>query len=52
MSISTPLTPRANNSGSYTDYKLGPTATQAEDIKSRFQTMCSTKTAYATLCRF
>ena len=31
------------------DYKLGPTATQAEDIKSRFQTMCSTKTAYATL---
>ena len=31
------------------DYKLEPTATQAEDIKSRFQAMCGTKTAYATL---
>ena len=31
------------------DYKLEPTATQAVDIKSRFQAMCSTKTAYATL---
>src|SRR5664280_944375 len=30
-------------------YKLEPTASQAEDIKSRFQTMCSTKTAYVTL---
>ena len=30
-------------------YKLEPTATQAEDIKSRFQAMCDTKTAYATL---
>ncbi len=30
-------------------YKLEPTATQAEAIKSRFQTMCSTKTVYATL---
>ena len=30
-------------------YKLAPTASQAEDIKSRFKTMCSTKTAYATL---
>ena len=31
------------------DYKLDPTATQAEDIKSRFQAMCGTITAYATL---
>jgi len=31
------------------DYKLDPTATQAEDITSRFQAMCSTQTAYATL---
>jgi hypothetical protein len=31
------------------DYKLDSTATQAENIKSRFQAMCSTKTAYATL---
>ena len=31
------------------DYKLDPTAIQAEDIKLRFQAMCSTKTAYATL---
>lgn len=30
-------------------YKLEPRANQAEDIKSRFQVMCSTKTAYATL---
>ena len=30
-------------------YKLAPTASQAEDIKSRFKTMCSTKTAYTTL---
>ena len=30
-------------------YKLDPTAIQAEDIKSRFKTMCSTKTAYVTL---
>jgi hypothetical protein len=30
-------------------YKLEPTATQADDIKFRFQTMCSTKTVYATL---
>ena len=30
-------------------YKLDPTALQAEDIKFRFQTMCSTHTAYATL---
>jgi hypothetical protein len=30
-------------------YKLDPTASQAEDIKSRFKTMCSTKTAYVTL---
>ena len=30
-------------------YKLEPTATEAEAIKSRFQTMCSTKTVYATL---
>jgi hypothetical protein len=30
-------------------YKLEPTSTQAEDIRFRFQTMCSTKTAYATL---
>ena len=27
-------------------YKLEPTASQAEDIKSRFKTMCGTKTAY------
>ena len=31
------------------DYKLDPTAIQAEDIKLRFHAMCSTKTAYATL---
>jgi hypothetical protein len=31
------------------NYKLEPTASQAEDIKSRFKTMCSTKTAYITL---
>src|SRR5664280_2615603 len=30
-------------------YKLDPTATQAEAIKSDFQTMCSSQTAYATL---
>ncbi len=30
-------------------YKLDPTVLQAEDIKLRFQAMCSTKTAYATL---
>ena len=30
-------------------YKLEPTAIQAEDIKSRFKAMCSTKTAYVTL---
>jgi hypothetical protein len=30
-------------------YQLEPTASQAEDIRFRFQTMCSTKTAYATL---
>ncbi|MDD5410932.1 MAG: transposase [Methylobacter sp.] len=30
-------------------YKLDPTAIQAENIKFRFQAMCSTKTAYATL---
>jgi hypothetical protein len=30
-------------------YKLEPTATEAEAIKSRFQAMCSTKTVYATL---
>jgi hypothetical protein len=30
-------------------YKLNPTATQAEDITSRFHAMCSTQTAYATL---
>ena len=30
-------------------YKLAPTASQAEDIKLRFQAMCSTPTAYATL---
>jgi hypothetical protein len=30
-------------------YKLEPTASQAEDIKSRFKAMCSTKTAYVTL---
>lgn len=30
-------------------YKLNPTPIQAEDIKLRFQTMCSTKTVYATL---
>lgn len=30
-------------------YKLEPTVSQAEDIKSRFQTMRSTKTAYVTL---
>jgi Transposase IS66 family len=30
-------------------YKLEPTATQADDIKFRFQTMCSTQTVYATL---
>jgi hypothetical protein len=30
-------------------YKLEPTAIQAEEIKSRFKTMCGTKTAYVTL---
>lgn len=30
-------------------YKLEPTASQAEDIKSRFKAMCDTKTVYATL---
>ena len=30
-------------------YKLDPSAIQAEDIKFRFQALCSTKTAYATL---
>ena len=30
-------------------YKLEPTATQAEDITSRFKTMCSTRTAYVTM---
>jgi len=30
-------------------YKLNPSAVQAEDIKFRFQTMCSTKTKYVTL---
>ena len=30
-------------------YKLNPTASQAEDIKSRFKAMCNTKTAYVTL---
>jgi len=30
-------------------YKLDPSAIQAEDIKFRFQAMCSTKTAYPTL---
>jgi hypothetical protein len=30
-------------------YKLEPTAIQAEDIKSRFKAMCSTKTAYVAL---
>ena len=30
-------------------YNLVPTANQAEDIKSRFKTMCSTKTADETL---
>jgi len=30
-------------------YKLEPTVIQAEDIKSRFKAMCSTKTAYVTL---
>src|SRR5664280_2379688 len=30
-------------------YKLDPTATQADDIKFRFQTMCTTQTVYATL---
>lgn len=30
-------------------YKLAPTASQAEDIKLRFQAMCDTPTAYATL---
>src|SRR5665647_289853 len=30
-------------------YKLEPTAIQAEDIKSRFKAMCSTKTTYVTL---
>jgi len=30
-------------------YKLNPTAVQAEDIKARFQVMCSTQTVYATL---
>lgn len=30
-------------------YKLSPTSTQAEDITSRFKTMCSTETVYATL---
>ena len=30
-------------------YKLNPTPYQAEDIKTRFKLMCSTKTAYLTL---
>src|SRR5664280_3911782 len=30
-------------------YKLEPTASQAEDIKFRFKTMCGAKTAYVTL---
>ena len=30
-------------------YKLNPSTIQAEDIKFRFQAMCSTKTAYVTL---
>ena len=30
-------------------YKLDPTTHQAEDIKTRFKLMCSTKTAYLTL---
>ena len=30
-------------------YKLGPTTSQAEDIKSRFKTMCGATTAYVTL---
>ena len=30
-------------------YKLEPSASQAEDIKFRFQAMCDTQTAYATL---
>jgi hypothetical protein len=30
-------------------YKLEPTASQAEDIRFRFQALCDTKTAYATL---
>ncbi len=30
-------------------YKLGPTTSQAEDIKIRFKAMCNTKTAYITL---
>ena len=30
-------------------YKLEPTAIQAEDIRLRFQAMCDTQTAYATL---
>ena len=30
-------------------YKLALTSAQAEDIKSRFQTLCSTPTAYAIL---
>jgi hypothetical protein len=30
-------------------YKLEPTVSQAEDIRFRFQLMCNTKTAYATL---
>ena len=30
-------------------YKLAPSAIQAEDIKFRFQSMCNTQTAYATL---
>jgi hypothetical protein len=30
-------------------YKLAPTVAQAEDITSRFQALCSTPTAYATL---
>jgi hypothetical protein len=30
-------------------YKLEPTASQAENIKSRFKAMCSTKTTYVTL---
>ena len=37
------------NTNSEKSKKVFPTATQAEDIKSRFQAMCGIITAYATL---